>query len=435
MANWLTDILEKFGPASGDATGEASLAEQGQNSSNIPRVPAQQPAANVQTVAPAQSTVATNEAPTQEQTAAALLSPFAQPRFANYAPPQVQLPEEDPEIKKQRLEHQRAIMERLNGLDSEYKKNLEEAKDREFKANIFASIGNYLPQAIAGATAMNTKAAVQAPKLPQIQVGDLSAPVNSKYKTDYEKLIQQYKAVKDGGLTDKDKLYAAIANMQSQSKTLGQNLNVQNTDRNAGIRVNNAILNDQKDNELSDKETDEIGTMSNTLSEIRNLHTRAKDFKDMLGPVAAKKEELKSGMLGAPLRAISPINKEYEKFRSDTKAMQAEYRKLITGLTASEPERKELMGMIPDPTSPYDRYIAQAQAFEERVQRYMNNKLGAMEKYQGKNVGGYKEPKPQGDVSLGKTEVPVPAGHQEIETRGDKQYKWNPSTGTYQRIK
>lgn len=357
------------------------------------------------------------EVTNQQQTAAGLLNQFAVPRDANYQAPKIQVPQEDPQVAKAQAD----ILVKLGNLDKEYKKNLEDAERRKFNSEIFAAIGNYLPGVVAGATAMRTKAAVKPIDLPKITARDTTGEVNSKYKTDYENLLNQYKTVKDGaGLSAKDKLYAEIAQAQLEQGAERINANKENTDRNAGIRVGAAVLKDQKDNELTDKQVEAQTDLDNTLSEIKKITKDAEKFKDMLGPNVAKYEELKEGRLGA----IVPgkINKEFVKFRSDAKALKGQYQKIISGLTLSDQERAELNSYIPNVEMPYETFKASAEAFERRVNELRKKTKGNQAKYQGKNTEGYNQP----------TTNAAPYG--DTVERNGKTYKWNATAGKYQPI-
>lgn len=322
------------------------------------------------------------------QTAEGLLSPFAVPREANYQAPSIKIPETDPEIARARAAQEQAILNKLSGLDTDYKKNMQDAEDRKFNSEIFAAIGNYLPGVVAGATAMNTKASVKPADMPKVVAADPTAGVQSKYKTDYENLLSQYKSFKDGnGLSDKDRLYASIAQAQLQQGAERINANKENTDRNAGIRVGGAILKDQKDNELSDKQVETQIDIDNTLDEIGKITKEAVKFKDLLGPNAASYQQAKEGRFGALVPG--KINEDYVQFRSNSKALQGQYQKIISGLTLSDDERAELKSYVPNVEMPYEAFNANAKAFERRVREISKRTNKNIKEKQGKNVEGY----------------------------------------------
>lgn len=358
-----------------DLLGKLGLAQKPEEEAN--RAPA-----SVPEVAPLSPMAASEEYDAEKR-----LAQYATPRAADYKAPTIQIP--------QGIDNSQAIKDmetKLNILNGQHKTDLQDAEDRKFNSEIFAALGNYLPGAVAGATAMNTHAAVKTPDVPKIVAADPTARVDAKYKTDYEGMLAKYKALKDGALTPKDELYRNIAQAQLDTKAFGTNANIQNTDRNAGIRVENAIRSDKEKNELSDKQTGEITDITNTLDEIRGVHSRAGGFKDKLGPTISKVEEAKEGFAGPVVRAVAgPIDEQYVKFRSDAKALQGAYQKLISGLTVSEAERKELRSYIPNADMPYASFKANAEAFERRAQQLLDKKLGSMKKFQGKNVGGYSQ--------------------------------------------
>jgi cytochrome c556 len=328
----------------------------------------------------------------EQQTAASLLSQYAEPRAANFQAPKIQIPAADPTIAAEQAKREADALERLKSLDADYKANMADAERRRFNSEIFATLGNYLPGIIAGATAMNTKASVKPADVPKIAARDTTGEVERKYKTDYEKLLEEYKAVKgkkDGQLTPKDQLTASIAQAYLEQGAARLNSNIENTDRNAGIRVGTAQLADQKANELTDKQVEAQTDLDNTLSEIGKVTKEAEKFKDYLGPNKAAYESLKEGRFGA----IVPgkINEDYVKFRADAKALQGQYQKVISGLTVSDKEREELKSYIPNVEMPFETFKASAKAFEDRVNKLRKQTKGNQSKYQGKNVQGYKD--------------------------------------------
>lgn len=404
MAN-PNDLLKQLGLAPEEDSTPIMLQNPAVAEAN--QVPSTLPAA---TKIQSQVPVVSNE----PQTAAGLMGQFATPREANYQAPQIQIPKENPADRKA----QDDILAKLANLDNDYKKNLEDAENRRFKSELWATLGNYLPGVVAGATAMNTKASVKPTDVPKIVARDATGEVNNKYKTDYEKLLSQYKTIKDGsGLSAKDQLYANIAQAQLNQGAERLNKNVENTDRNAGIRVGSAILKDQKDNELSDKQLENQTDLDNTLGEIKKVTNEASKFKDLLGPNSAAYESAKEGRFGKFVPG--EINKDYVKFRADAKALQSQYQKVISGLTVSDKEREELKSYIPNVEMPYETFTASAKAFEDRVKQLASRTKGNQAKFQGKNVEGYGQSQSTG--KYGDT----------VEKDG-KTYKWNPAAGKYQ---
>jgi hypothetical protein len=335
----------------------------------------------------------------------------------DFAIPQVSLPEHNSEADKQR---EVAFKTDLEVLKDNYNKAQQDASRRQMYAEMIASVGNNIGNIVGGATAMNTKASVTPTKTAPINVKDQVAKVDARFNKDYDNLIKQYKELKDGGLTAKDKLYADITNANLKMAGIRTKENMKNSVGNRGMRGVTTLLNQEKSNEMSDKQLSEVSDMENTLNEIRTITGEAEKFKDRLGPNAAVYESAKEGHLGAVVPG--KIDKDYVKFRSNVKALKGQYQKIISGLTLSDQERKELASYIPNEAMPYETFTASANAFESRVKDLMARKKGSMKKFQGKNVEGYKQPEasastgPQGDV---------------VERNG-KTYKWNPAAGKYQ---
>jgi hypothetical protein len=135
-------------------------------------------------------------------------------------------------------------LERLERLAQEMQtsraKELEDANRRQMYQDMLAGINSNLGLIVGGAQAMNTKAAVQAPKTGEIRQRDLAKEVSERYKGDQEALMEKYKALlkaqeeaKDRALkiqTEEDRLqrlneleagrdrrfYAAMGNKEDQ---------------------------------------------------------------------------------------------------------------------------------------------------------------------------------------------------------------------------
>lgn len=351
-------------------------------------------------------------------TATQLISSVSQPREANYVAPKIVAPQNvDNKVADDEYKNS------LSALQTEYKKALQDAEDRKFKASIFASIGNHLPGAIAGATAMNTHAAVKPLNTPELKVDDIVAPVHNKYKTDAERLLDRYKAAKSGTLTAKDLYYGQIVDAQNQISAAKINANTENTDRNGVRRDAKLILQDQEKNELSDKQAGELSDIDNTLAEISRIHGQAEKFKDKLGPTKSRIEQEKEGIAGPLVKKLAgPIDEQYVKFRSDAKALQGAYQKIISGLTVSEPERKELRSYIPNPDMPYEAFKANAEAFERRAKQLREKKMTTLGKYQGKNIQGYKTEAPKTNSET--VMIQGPSGGAPVAVRKDQAQKY-----------
>lgn len=337
--------------------------------------------------------------------------------------PQVKIPDfNDDETNKQR---EVAFKTDLEVLRERYAKAQVDASRKQMYAEMLAAVGNNIGNIVGGAQAMNTKASVSPTKTAPINVKDQVAAVDSRFNKDYDNLIKQYKELKDNGLTAKDKLYADITNANLRMAGLRTKENMKNSVGNRGMRGVSTLLNQEKSNEMSDKQLGEQTDMENTLSEIRSITGQAENFKNKLGPNSAMYERAKEGHLGAVVPG--KIDKDYVNFRSNVKALKGQYQKIISGLTLSDQERRELASYIPNEDMPYETFVSSADAFEKRVQHLMSRKKAGMKKFQGKNVEGYKEPK--------KEEAPrssaAPNGEDIVERNG-KTYKWNPAAGKYQ---
>lgn len=135
-------------------------------------------------------------------------------------------------------------LERLERLAQEMQASraaeIEQARKQQLYADALQGVKSNLGLIVGGAQAMNTKAAVQAPKLEKMDTGNLVKEVSDRYKSDQEALMEKYKALlkaqeeaKDRALkiqTEEDRLqrlneleagrdrrfYAAMGNKEDQ---------------------------------------------------------------------------------------------------------------------------------------------------------------------------------------------------------------------------
>jgi hypothetical protein len=322
--------------------------------------------------------------------------------------PQIPAVQEDPEERKARMEREKAIFDKLNGLDTEYKKQMQDADDRKFNSSIFAAIGNYLPQAIAGATAMNTKAAVQAPNLPKITPTDDTGRVSSKYKTDYENLLNQYKAIKDGKLTAKDELNRLTTNAYLQAGADKQNSTNANAATNANLRGTGLGLKAEKDSELSDKQVESLAGYDDTLTSLNRIREQKK--KVPTGPLQDRRNKIASH-LGIDDPEVTSLRSEV----IDTLAAKI---KALSGTAANESEVKRLQVTLPeigDSDEVFERKLNDA---EKRIKEARKIREDHYRSKQGKNVEGYNQPKTNEETKTlpdGSTYVKVPGGWKKVK--------------------
>ena len=391
------DILDKFGP---------------QQEQEIPFAPPVQEEVVTESVKVPNEPSVTQETPAQ-LTANDLLSQYAQPRDANYKAPRIQIPD----LAKGPTKEQSDILNKLATLQSEYKTNLADAEDRKFKSDMLSNIGNILPTIVAGATAMNTKANVTPAKLPEMKIANPVEGVDKRFKTEYEGLLNQYKSLKEGGLTPKDLLYANIAQAQLDNSTNRLNTNIENTDRNAGIRVGQAKLKDQKENELSDKQVETIADYDQALASFG----RTRDLKQGIdtGPVADLRNQL--------AKKVGWDDPKVTKLRSQILNDLSERIKQLSGTAASDTERKHLAFTLPSMADNEDTFNELLDLAETRVREAKQMREEAYRRKQGKNVEGYSVPnqaaqptqktvvKNERNKKTGQTRITYSDGTQEIK--------------------
>lgn len=84
----------------------------------------------------------------------------------------------------------------LAELNNQRKKELEDAENRQWKANLIAGLAPHLGLMVSGAQAMNTKASVTPTQMPKIEVGDLVSGVDKKFKPELDQVLERYKSLK-----------------------------------------------------------------------------------------------------------------------------------------------------------------------------------------------------------------------------------------------
>lgn len=193
---------------------------------------------------------------------------------------------ESPLERADRIKREEALNERIQQAKINYDKALTDASDRELKQSIFAALGNYLPQAVAGATAMRTKASVKPPDLPKIAVQDLQGKEDRKFKTDYENILAQYKQLSSGQLNAKDRarLGAQYDNMYLTSQAIQGNMDARyEAQKNkAGEQLEKKVENLGKATENNSRAYNALGQIDDVLAEagIPNIDSlKVKDGK------------------------------------------------------------------------------------------------------------------------------------------------------------
>ena len=141
--------------------------------------------------------------------------------------------------------------------------------------------------------------------------------------------------------------------------------------RNPTTTLNNAA---EKD-ELNRAEIDAINGFDESELILSQIIETAKP--EFIGPI--------DGNLHKNL--ISPANAE---FRAKMGRMNAAYRKAITGLTASEQEREELIQLLPNETDTFKNFIAKAKGLDVELDQKRRLLLGNYEK-SGKFVDTFRD--------------------------------------------
>lgn len=308
-----------------------------------------------------------------------------------------------------------AIQQQLSDLKTNYNKDLQDAEDRKFKSQIFASLGNYLPGMIAGATAMNTKAAVKPAEMPKVEAADPTARVDSRFKTEYENLIDQYKTLKKSNepmtpyqaamLQMMDKQYQrGVARDEDADKRFWAGHGQRDT------RFNHQIT---KDSQLTDAQTKTITALSDAKQEVEALIPLAKKVK--LGLISTPMNQLKNKFGQAP---------EYGELERNYSGVRNTIRNALFGSALTQTEKEE-----------FDKELNEISfsdaAFDQNLKGYLNK----LERKIGATVDTISKTQPLRTDSANRLITPSsnktgPEG--DFTEKNGKTYKWNPAVGKYQ---
>jgi len=350
-----------------------------------------------------------------------------------------------PETGEARLER---LMRELKG---NREKEMADAANRQMKAEMMNAIAQNLGLVIGGAQAMNTKAAVTPAQTKGIDVGDLQAIVERKYKPDQEALMEQYKTL----MSAKNKGNQAITPYQMAmlgltSRKLDQQAEM--FDRaNKGRDDSREALNEERFERHVQKAGDALGNGQDLLGALDNFERKLGKDEDSplrvddltVDPKSRKllgKEGKEVDLPGASIPGIGRTSFYSGKARDMAAALEKIFNVELKNRSGQAVTSTELIRLrrefnqgkfnteaeMVQAVKDYKRMTADALRNEEA--RF---KPEVIEEY--KSRGGATsdrfltaEQKQKSAVDT----IPAPAG--ETVTRGNKTYKWNPATGKYQ---
>lgn len=303
-----------------------------------------------------------------------------------------------PETDIQRLERL------MSGLNEQRKKDLDDAASRQLKGNLINALASNIGNIVGGATAMNTKASVTPPKTQGVQLPDLQAIVERKYKPEQDQLLAQYKSLKAANqpLTEYQRLM--LQGMAEQREI--QRQNAANTmERYYGtdnrLREKQEWTEKEKD-ELSDKQTDSIAGYDDTKAAFERIRQAKKGIDT--GPLASRRNQV-AGMVGMDDPDVTSLRSEL----IDTLATKI---KALSGTAANESEVKRLQVTLPemsDNDAVFERKLKDA---ERRIDEARQIRLDHFRK-QGKNPSKFEQP--QTKVINGMTYQKVDGGWKRVK--------------------
>lgn len=307
----------------------------------------------------------------------------------NRAPASIQESPEEAAQAKPETDIQR--LERLmSGLNDQRRKDIDDAASRQLKGNLINALASNIGNIVGGAQAMNTKASVTPAKVQGIELPDLQAIVEKKYKPEQEQLMAQYKALKDANQPMTEYQRQMLAGMAEQRDI--QRLNAQNAMERFG-KTHDRLLTkqewqEQEKNELSDKQTDALTAYDDTKAAFARIKS-AKEKIDT-GPFASKRNQLAS--------AVGVDDPDVTSLKAELIDTLAQKIKALSGTAANESEVKRLQVTLPelsDNDKVFERKLADA---ERRVEEARQIRTEAFRK-QGKDPSRF-ENKPSGTVRI-----------------------------------
>jgi hypothetical protein len=417
---WLKNVLEKFGPASGSATGEDQLLQQ--QAPVMPQLPAEVPAPSVQNRAPAASVATEAVVPLDVQNEVKRILEERKSKSLNYTPDYVNLNTVvDPKRRERINKEKDDILSQLSTLRGGHDSKLQEATDKDFNSNIWTSIGNYLPGAIAGATAMNTKASVKPAEMPKIEATNRRGEVTKGYQEQLKSLMDNYKALTGEGLTPGQILDAQKTNAFLKQGATRIDLSDANHATGSGLRGLGLAQKAQEKDELSDKQIDSMNAYEDTLKAF----DRTKNLKDGVstGPI--------QDIRNAIARKVGWDDPKVSALRAQVTDTLSERLKYLSGTAVNEAEFKRLQITLPsmsDSPETFERLLNDA---EKRIRESMEIRKKSYSKYQGKNIHGYTQPGQQAQ------QAPASSGPAigSIIRNGNKRYRVINDKGDLEEVK
>lgn len=292
----------------------------------------------------------------------------AEAALGNIPKDETQAPPEETQL--QRLE--RLAYE----LQQNRSKELEDANRRQMYQDMISGVNSNIGLMVGGAQAMNTGAAVQAPKVGEIKQRDLAGEVDKRYKTDQTALMDKYKALlkaqNDAAKLAKggdDWYKQAMIEERRADRALRQDM----FDRGQDYR-------EVKGDRLSDKQTDQLAGYNTTLAALR----RAQELKKNIdtGPLA--------GRLNKAASVVGIDDPDTTALRVQVLDTVAERIKELSGTAASEREADRLNITLPgmnDSDEVFDRKLQDA---EKRIKEAQQIRTDYFKK-QGKDVSPFSQ--------------------------------------------
>lgn len=255
----------------------------------------------------------------------------------------------------------------MKELAAERSKQIEDAQSRQLRANVMQSIVGNIGGLVGGSQAMNTGAAVQAPKVAGLDIGDLVGQVDKRFAGDQEALLNQYKML----MNARDKA--------EQRKFQQESLNVQREGNN--LKRDIATMKNEGNNSFGKAQMSALGKNSaeyftKDRDQLINNNSKISEAIKLMGDAVKSGENLSGGIseyiLGSDtLRPM--INEKGEIVKNSMDSAITETLRPTLGAQFTENEGERIKALQYNPKLPPEENARRAR----ELQKFINKKLQA----------------------------------------------------------
>ena len=317
-----------------------------------------------------------------------------------------------------------ALIAEYNKLLGKGETDLAEARKRDRMLKIGGSIGDAL------ATYLNAQGQMNA-KVPGVQVqqgaglgkvADLfaTAPeIASDLAQRSEAMMKQYAELAKGersqtAISSKEKIADERNKALKEAAGIGASRSNQNLD-----------LRKQQYAQLGDSQVEKLSNLKSGLDAANELLPKLEKARKSLGIIGTPIAELESKF---------GKNPEFQKLKQDYASLRNTLRKEIFGATLTPGEAEEFDNELTKIGMSGKQLETAIQGYIARTKLKARSRLNTIAETQplkAETARGAIKYFGLEDAGLSQNNIPLPEGNKEVVFKGNKEYKWNPSTGKY----